>query len=65
MERAPLSAVRHGVTAQLLGRVFDNRFDGRSHILARDASGVRAIAEAARADASPEAEEVVLARVSA
>jgi predicted amidohydrolase len=64
MGTSPLSAVRYGVTAQLLGRVFDNRFDGRSHILARDASGVRAIAEAVRADASPEAEEVVLARVS-
>ena len=65
MERTPLTTVRHGVTAQLLGKVFENRFDGRSHILARDASGVRTIAEAARADASPEAEEVVLARVGA
>lgn len=65
MERAPLAAVRYAVTAQLLGRVFDNRFDGRSHILARDAGGVRTIVEAARADASPAAEEVVLARVRA
>jgi predicted amidohydrolase len=57
------SHVRYAITAQLLGRVFDNRFDGRSQILARDAGGVRVLAEAARADASPEAEEVVLRAV--
>ncbi|MFT3774472.1 MAG: nitrilase-related carbon-nitrogen hydrolase [Minicystis sp.] len=52
--------VRHAVTAQLLGRVFDNHFDGQSHILARTADGARIVAEAKRADASPEAEEVVI-----
>jgi predicted amidohydrolase len=60
---AQLAHVRYAVTAQLLGQVFDNRFDGRSHILARDAGGVRVIAEARRADAAPEAEEVVLRAV--
>ncbi|HVK70117.1 MAG TPA: carbon-nitrogen hydrolase family protein, partial [Polyangium sp.] len=60
MESAPLRAVRYGVTAQLLGRVFDSHFDGRSHILARDGSSVHILAEAARGDASPEAEEVLL-----
>ena len=70
---ASLSHVRYTVTAQLLGRVFDNRFDGRSHILERVGPSqvahggsqveVRILAEAARADASPEAEEVVLRAV--
>ncbi|MDC3956159.1 carbon-nitrogen hydrolase family protein [Polyangium jinanense] len=60
MESTPLRAVRYGVTAQLLGRVFDSHFDGRSQILAKDGSSVRILAEAARGDASPEAEEVLL-----
>jgi predicted amidohydrolase len=60
---APLAHVRYGVTAQLLGEVFDNRFDGRSHVLARGPGGVTLVAEARRADARPEAEEVVLAAV--
>jgi predicted amidohydrolase len=55
-----LAHVRFAVTAQLLGGVFDNRFDGRSHVLDRHG---RVVAQASRADASPEAEEVVLARV--
>ena len=59
----PLCAVRYAATAQLLGQVFENRFEGRSHLLARDASGARVLAEAARADAAPEAEEVVLRAV--
>lgn len=54
------ASVRYAVTAQLLGGVFDNRFDGRSHVL--DRSGA-ILAEAARADASMDAEEVVIARV--
>jgi len=60
---ARLAHVRYAVTAQLLGRVFDNRFDGRSHILERGDAGARILAEAERADASPEAEEVVLRAV--
>lgn len=55
--------VRWAVTAQLLGGVLDNHFDGRSHVLERGPGGVRVLAEARRADASPEAEEVVVARV--
>lgn len=60
MESTPLRAVRYGVTAQLLGRVFDAHFDGRSQILARDEGSTRILAEATRGDASPEAEEVLL-----
>ncbi len=61
METSPLRAVRFGVIAQLLGRVKDSHFDGRSQILARGEDGsVRVLAEAARGDASPEAEEVLL-----
>jgi predicted amidohydrolase len=59
----PLASVRYAVTPQLLGRIFDNRFDGRSQILERDAGGVRVIAEAARADASLAAEEVIVRSV--
>ena len=60
METTPLRAVRYGVTAQLLGQVFDTHFDGRSQILARDEGSARILAEAARGDATPEAEEVLL-----
>jgi len=60
MADGPLRAVRYGVTAQLLGRLFDNHFDGRSHILERTESGTRVLGEAARGDASPEAEELLL-----
>lgn len=60
---APFAHVRYAVTPQLLGRVFDNRFDGRSHLLERGPAGARVLAEAARADASLEAEEVVLRAV--
>lgn len=63
LARAPLAHVRYAVTAQLLGHVFDNRFDGRSHILVRDEGGARVLAEAARADASLDAEEVLLRTV--
>jgi len=53
-------SVRYAVTAHLLGGVFDNRFEGRSQILERTAHGARVVAEATRADASRDAEEVVL-----
>ncbi len=58
-----LERVRYGITAQLLGRVFENRFEGRSHLLERGGGGARILAEAARADASREAEEVLLRAV--
>ncbi len=56
-------SVRYAVTAHLLGDVIDNHFEGRSQILERTAGGVRAIAEAKRADASRASEEVVIAAV--
>ena len=65
MDRHPLQSIRYAVTAQLLGQVFDNRFDGRSHILERTPQGARIIAEAQRGDLSPDAEEVVLHAVNA
>ncbi|MRG96876.1 nitrilase-related carbon-nitrogen hydrolase [Polyangium spumosum] len=60
MDTTPLRAIRYGVTAQLLGRVFDAHFDGRSQLLTRDEGSTRILAEATRGDASPEAEEVLL-----
>jgi hypothetical protein len=42
----------------------DTRFDGRSHILAKEPGGARVLAEAERAEAAAGAEEVVLRRVS-
>lgn len=60
MDQVPLQSLKYAVTAQLLGEVFDNRFDGRSHILERTAEGARILAEAPRGDVSPEAETVVL-----
>lgn len=56
-------SVRYAVTAHLLGGVFDNRFEGRSQIFERTAHGARIVAEATRADASRDAEEVVLKAV--
>lgn len=58
-----LHSIRYAATAQLLGEVFENRFDGRSQLIARDEGGARLIAEAKRADRSIEAEEVVLRAV--
>jgi len=64
--------VRFAVTAHLVGRVLDRHFEGRSQIFERAAGragepgalrAVRVLAEAARADATPEAEEVVLRAV--
>jgi predicted amidohydrolase len=63
LAQSQLAHVRYAATAQLLGRVFDNHFDGRSHLVARDSAGARILAEAMRADASPEAEEVLLRAV--
>jgi predicted amidohydrolase len=64
MAARPLRSVRYAVTAQLSGRVFDNVFDGRSHILERTSEGVHVLGEAARGDASPEAEEVLVRTVA-
>lgn len=55
--------IRYAVVPQLVGGVMDTRFDGRSHILAKDPGGARVVAEAAHADAGPHAEEVVLRTV--
>lgn len=60
MDQTPLESLQYGVTAHLLGQIFDNRFDGRSQILERTADGARILAEAPRGDASPDAETVVL-----
>ena len=60
MDQTPLESLQYAITAQLLGQVFDNRFDGRSQILERTAEGARILAEAPRGDGSPEAETVVL-----
>jgi predicted amidohydrolase len=64
LRERPRRHVRWGVTAQLLGTVFDNRFDGQSHILARGEGGARIVAEARRGDASLAAEEVILRAVT-
>lgn len=61
---ADLHAVRYGVTAHLLGDLFDNHFDGRSHILERRGHEVVVLAEAASSHASLESEEVVVHRVT-
>jgi predicted amidohydrolase len=61
--------VRFGVTAHLVGQVLDRHFEGQSQIFERaeapagGPAAVRVLAEAARADATPEAEEVVLRAV--
>ncbi|HRI63161.1 MAG TPA: carbon-nitrogen hydrolase family protein [Polyangium sp.] len=60
MEQTPMKSVQYAVTAQLIGQVFDNRFDGRSQILERTADGARILAEAPRGDVSLDSETVVL-----
>jgi len=60
MDQTPLASVQYAITAQLLGQVFDNHFDGRSQILERTANGAKILAEAPRGDVSPDAETVVL-----
>ncbi len=59
-----LRSVRFGVNAQLLAGFLGLHFDGRSRIFGRGEDGqVTVLAEAERADLSPEAECVVSARV--
>lgn len=60
LHETQLDSLQYAVTAQLLGQVFDNRFDGRSQILERTPDGARVLAEAPRGDISPEAETVLL-----
>jgi predicted amidohydrolase len=57
------SNIQYAVVPQLVGGVMDTRFDGRSHILAKEPGGARVVAEAARAEADADAEEVVLRTV--
>ena len=47
---AEMPFARWGVTAHLVGRVLDLRFDGQSEIVERDARGVRRIARAEHPD---------------
>jgi predicted amidohydrolase len=64
LQRASLRHVRHAITAQLLGNVLDNRFDGTSYLLECGAGGaVTILAQSRRWDADPESEEVVLRAV--
>jgi predicted amidohydrolase len=56
LRAVPCRSVRYGVTAHLLGRVLDQRFDGRSQILRRDAGEAEVVAEAG----SDQAAEVLL-----
>jgi predicted amidohydrolase len=56
--------LRYAVVPQLIGAVIDNHFDGRSHILERDAAGgARLIGEAASHGPGAQAEEVILRAV--
>jgi len=59
-----MEGVRYAVTAHLVGRVLDQRFDGRSAIYDRRRDGrVVTLAEADAATLSPDSEQVVHARV--
>lgn len=59
-----MEGVRYAITAHLVGRVLDQRFEGRSAILRRDPDGsVHVVAEARRAQIDPASAEVVHARV--
>ncbi len=61
---AGLGHVRWAVNPQLIGQIFDNRFDGRSYVFERTARGqVRVLAEARDYRLAPESEEIVVARV--
>lgn len=61
---ASLPTVRYGINAQLLAGFLGLHFDGRSRIFGRTPDGtVQVIAEAPRADLSPEAECLVRACV--
>lgn len=59
-----MEGTRYAVTAHLIGEVLDQRFDGRSAIYERTPDGaVVVLAEARRADLSPDSEEIVHANV--
>ncbi len=59
-----MEGVRWAVTAHLVGRVLDQRFDGRSAIYERKPDGtVEVLAQAHSSALSPSSEEVVHARV--
>jgi len=59
-----MEGTRWAITAQLVGRVLDQRFDGRSAIYERARDGVvTVLAEAKSASLSPSSEEIVHARV--
>ena len=61
---ASLPTVRYGINAQLLAGFLGLHFDGRSRIFGRTPDGtVQVIAEAPRADLSPDAECLVRAQV--
>jgi hypothetical protein len=47
---AEMPFARFGITAHLVGRVLDLRFDGQSEILERTATGVRTLARAEHHD---------------
>jgi predicted amidohydrolase len=51
--------VRYAVNPQLVGHVLDQRWDGTSYLFACGPDGARVVAQSARWDAVPEAEEVV------
>jgi predicted amidohydrolase len=61
-----MPGVRYAVNPQLVGDLLGTRFDGRSYIFGRDATGAPTIvAAASRDDLDPRSEEVVVARVAA
>ncbi len=57
MRREP--SIRAGINPQLLALLFDTHFDGQSVIYVRDGDTVRPVVEAARGEASPDAETVI------
>lgn len=63
LDAGRFASVRYAVVPQLLGAVMENHFDGRSHILARDAGGARILGEASSSAPDPSAEEVVIQEV--
>ncbi len=52
-------AVRAGINPQLLARLWDVHFDGRSMILARQDNTVKVMAHAPRSDAHPDSEALI------
>ncbi len=57
MQAAP--SVRAGVSAQLLARLWDVHFDGRSMILARQSDAIQVMAHAPRSEAHPDSEALI------